>query len=103
MSDPAETTDSTLPTRKFHLKYDSLTAVFADHVIVNGTNGGLLLDFASCVVNDPNTDESTVPVHTRVAMTTAGAAQLYRMLQGVFAQQAPPPADGEAPQEEGGE
>jgi hypothetical protein len=89
------------PQHKYHLKYDSLTAVYADHVILNGTNGGVMLDFASCVVNDPNTGESTVPVHTRVAMTTNGAAQLFRLLQNVFAPQAQAQGDAAAPAEGG--
>lgn len=70
--------------QRFHIKYETMTAVFADHVVLNGTNGGLLLDFASSIVADPVTGESTIPVHTRVAMTLNGAAQLHRMLSGVF-------------------
>lgn len=102
MSKASDTPESTVPAQqKYHLKYDSLTAVYADHVILNGTNGGILLDFASCVVNDPNTGESTVPVHTRVAMTTNGAAQLYRLLQGVFTQKQPAEGEGDGGEESG--
>ncbi len=76
--------------QKYHLNYESLTAVFADHVVLNSTSGGLIFDFASCTVNDPGTGDATVPIHTRVAMTNNGAAQLYQLLAGVFQQQQPP-------------
>lgn len=71
-------------TQKYHLKYESLTAVFADHVVLNSTNGGLIFDFASCAVNDPTSGHATLPIHTRVAMTNHGAKQLYQLLRGVF-------------------
>lgn len=99
--------------QKYHLNYETLTAVFADHVVLNSTSGGLIFDFASCTVNDPDSGDATVPIHTRVAMTNNGAAQLYQLLAGVFqpqpqAQQpsaggmagdeAPPPAPPATPQ-----
>jgi len=70
--------------QKYHLNYESLTAVFADHVVLNSTSGGLIFDFASCTVSDPGSGDATVPIHTRVAMTNNGAAQLYELLSGVF-------------------
>jgi hypothetical protein len=81
---PEESAPAQPQQQRFHIKYETMTAVFADHVVLNGTNGGLLLDFASSIVADPVTGESTIPVHTRVAMTLNGAAQLHRMLSGVF-------------------
>ena len=71
--------------QKFHLKYDSMTAVFADHVVLNGINGAFILDFASSVVSDQGSGQSTIPVHTRIAMTHHGAAQLLRLLSNAFA------------------
>jgi hypothetical protein len=73
------------PEQKFHLKYDSMTAVFADHVVLNGINGAFILDFASSMVNDPSTGRSTIPVHTRIAMSHQGAAQLSQLLANAFA------------------
>jgi len=72
------------PQPQYHLKYETMTAVFADHVILNGTNGGVVLDFASSIVNDPETGQATIPVHTRVAMTLHGAAQLQQLLANAF-------------------
>jgi len=85
--------------QKYHLNYETLTAVFADHVVLNSTSGGLIFDFASCTVNDPGSGDATVPIHTRVAMTNNGAAQLYQLLAGVFQpqqQQAPQAGEGAA-------
>jgi hypothetical protein len=75
--------------QKYHLNYESLTAVFADHVVLNSTSGGLIFDFASCTVNDPGSGDATVPIHTRVAMTNNGAAQLFQLLAGIFQPQQP--------------
>jgi len=72
--------------QKFHLKYDSMTALFADHVVLNGANGAFILDFASTMVSDPGAHQSTIPVHTRIAMTHQGAAQLLNLLSNAFAQ-----------------
>lgn len=86
--------------QRYHLNYETLTAVFADHVVLNATSGGLIFDFASCTVADPNSGDSTVPIHTRIAMTNNGAAQLYQLLSGVFQPQgraAPPTAEPGAP------
>lgn len=89
--------------QKYHLNYESLTAVFADHVVLNSTSGGLIFDFASCTVNDPGSGDATVPIHTRIAMTNNGAAQLFQLLAGVFQQQEDPqqqepPAQPQQPQ-----
>jgi hypothetical protein len=73
------------PEQKFHLKYESTTAVFADHVVLNSINGAFILDFASSMVSDPGTGQSTIPVHTRIAMTHQGAAQLLQLLSNTFA------------------
>ena len=78
--------DPNLKEQKYHLNYETLTAVFADHVVLNSTSGGLIFDFASCTVNDPDSGDDTVPIHTRIAMTNHGAAQLYKLLSGVFTQ-----------------
>jgi hypothetical protein len=96
MSDPAE--------QKFHLKYDSMTALYADQVVLSGANGAFILDFASSMVSDPGAHQATIPVHTRIAMTHQGAAQLLQLLSNAFAQgsaSAPPgasPAQAAAPQ-----
>ena len=84
--------------QKYHLNYETLTAVFADHVVLNSTSGGLIFDFASCTVNDPGSGDATVPIHTRIAMTNNGAAQLFQLLAGVFQQQEQPQAAPQQPQ-----
>lgn len=88
-SQPIPQADAAAQQQNYHLNYETLTAVFADHVVLNSTSGGLIFDFASCTVNDPGSGDATVPIHTRVAMTNNGAAQLYQLLAGVFQPQAP--------------
>lgn len=89
--------------KKLHLKYESMTAVFADHVALNGLNGAFILDFASPMVSDPVSGEATIPVHTRIAMTRQGAAQLLQLLSNAFAAGARKGAAPEVPQDDGSE
>lgn len=75
--------------KKLHIKYESMTAVYADHVVLNNLNGAVILDFASAMVGDPGSGESTIPVHTRIAMTHQGASQLLQLLVNTFAPASP--------------
>ncbi len=65
---------------KIHVKYDELSAKYASQVIVNGSTDEIFLDFSSGVLNDPSTGESILSVHTRIAMTPAGANRLLQAL-----------------------
>ncbi|MCB1204790.1 MAG: hypothetical protein KDN18_11070 [Verrucomicrobiae bacterium] len=82
---------------KFNLKYESMTAVFADHVVLNRLNGAVILDFASAMVGDPGSGQSTIPVHTRIAMTHQGAALLLQLLSNAFASGTAKDASPDAP------
>lgn len=77
--------------KKLHIKYESMTAVYADHVVLNNLNGAVILDFASAMVGDSGSGDSTIPVHTRIAMTHQGASQLLQLLINTFA---PAPSKG---------
>jgi Protein of unknown function (DUF3467) len=61
------------------LKYDDLTARYANHVLVSVGNEEVYLDFTSGIVADrPGT--SVMPIHTRIAMTPAGVVRLAQLL-----------------------
>lgn len=74
--------ESTDPSRKtIRVKYDELSAKYANQVLLNGTNEELFLDFSSGAVPDPETGELIVPVHTRIAMNPAAARRLHAALE----------------------
>lgn len=67
--------------RKLRLKYEEYSARYANQTILSGSADEVLLDFSSGPVPDAATGESVVPVHTRIAMTPAGARRLLAALQ----------------------
>lgn len=68
-------------TRKIKIKYDELSARYANQVVLNGSAEEIYLDFSSGAIPDPNTGESVIPIHTRIAMTHAAARRLLGALQ----------------------
>lgn len=66
--------------RKFKVKYDDMSARYASQVILNANVDEVFLDFSSGAIADPATGEPLVPVHTRIAMSPAGAKRLADLL-----------------------
>lgn len=73
-------TDST-PKQRIRIKYEQLSAKYANQVILNGSPEELFLDFSSGPIQDPDTGETIVPVHTRIAMSPSAARRLLSALQ----------------------
>lgn len=72
MTDPSDT--------KLKIRYQEMAARYANQVIIHSTKEEVIMDFSSGVVPDPITGESTIPVHTRIALTMGGARRLYELL-----------------------
>lgn len=62
------------------VKYEDMTARYANHVLVNTGQEELYLDFTSGIVSDRNAGVSVMPIHTRIAMTPAGVVRLWQLL-----------------------
>jgi hypothetical protein len=95
MSNPP--TDSSTRQVKLRVKYDELAATFASQVLLNTTAEEVFLDFSSGILNDPGSGESVLQVHTRIAMTHAGAKRLLGALQQVLSKAAAGPESSETP------
>ena len=65
---------------KVSVKYEQLSAQFSNHVILNTTQEEVFLDFSTGAISDPATRESIIAVHTRMAMTHAGARRLAKLI-----------------------
>ena len=61
------------------VRYDDMTARYANHVLVNTGNEEIYLDFTSGVVSQPG--GGVMPIHTRIAMTPSGVVRLAQLLQ----------------------
>lgn len=61
------------------VRYDDLTARYANHVLVNVGAEEVYLDFTSGVVPD-RPGVSLLPIHTRITMTPSGIVRLAQLL-----------------------
>jgi hypothetical protein len=68
-------------TRKIRVKYEKFEAQYANQTVLSGSGEEVFLDFSSGPVPDASTGEMLLPIHTRIAMTTAGARRLLAALQ----------------------
>ena len=62
------------------VKYEDLTARYANHVLLNTGQEELYLDFTSGIVIDRAAGVSVMPIHTRIAMTPSGVVRLWQLL-----------------------
>jgi len=69
------------PKQKIRVRYEKREALYANQVILNGSPEELFLDFSSGPVSDPDSGETVVPVHTRIAMSPSAARRLLSALQ----------------------
>lgn len=61
------------------VRYDDLTARYANHALVSVGNEEVYIDFTSGIVAD-RPGVSILPIHTRVAMTPSGVVRLAQLL-----------------------
>ncbi len=65
---------------KLKVRYENPTAVYANQIVLSANREDLILDFSSGAVPDSVTGDPVLPVHTRVALSWAGAARLRALL-----------------------
>lgn len=85
------------------LKYDDLTARYANHALVSVGNEEVYLDFTSGIVSD-RPGVQVMPIHTRIAMTPSGVVRLAQLLSQTVqrfqvVQVQPPPQQAPIPVE----
>jgi hypothetical protein len=79
---------------KLGVRYDDYTARYATQVGIRTTPEEVFLEFSSGVIPDPATGQPVMPVHTRIAMTHAGARRLSEVLAQTFARSSAPESSG---------
>ena len=67
------------------VRYDSMETQFASQFIVNSTLEEIIVNFSPGAIADPQTNQQTLPINTRIAMTPQGAARLAQTLSNVLA------------------
>lgn len=67
-------------TLALQIRYEDMSARYANHVLLNSGQEELYLDFSSGLVIDPAAGVSVMPIHTRIAMTPAAVVRLWQLL-----------------------
>src|SRR5262245_25339249 len=70
---------------KIQVKYEDMTARYANQVVLTTGQEEIFLDFSSGLLPDQGTGVSTLPIHTRIAMSAGGVRRLYQVLGQLFA------------------
>ena len=65
---------------KIQVKYEDLTARYANQVVLTTGQEEVYLDFSSGIIPDQGQGFATLPIHTRIAMTGGGLRRLYQVL-----------------------
>ena len=78
---------------KIQVKYEDMTARYANQVVLTTGQEEVFLDFSSGLIPDQGSGVSTLPIHTRIAMTGGGLRRLYQVL-GQLLQKANQPQPG---------
>jgi hypothetical protein len=62
------------------IKYEDLSAKYANHALLNSGQEELYLEFSSGIVVDRAAGGAIMPIHTRIAMTPSGIVRLWQLL-----------------------
>ncbi len=84
--------------RQLRIKYDESKAIYASQALVQANVEEVIIDFSSGILQDPSGSGAAVmPIHTRIAMSHAGAQRLISALTQTLQKQtvAPTPAKKE--------
>lgn len=80
-------------TRQLRIKYDESKAVYASQALVQANLEEIIIDFSSGILQDPSGSGAAVmPIHTRIAMSHAGAQRLLSALTQTLQKQTVAPA-----------
>jgi hypothetical protein len=78
--------------QQIQIKYEDMAARYANQVVLTTGQEEIFLDFSSGLVPDQGQGFSTLPIHTRIAMTAGGLRRLYQTLGQLFAKAQQPAA-----------
>ena len=62
------------------VRYEETQALFASQFMINVNEEDIVINFSSGHISDPNTGESILPVHTRIALTPGATIRLVNTL-----------------------
>lgn len=99
----AQNNSANAGSQKIRLEYLDSTARYSSQAIINSSGDDIFIDFSSGKIPAPEAGHSVLPIHTRIAMSPAGAKRLVAALQQslnrveVSKKQPTPPSDTSFP------
>ena len=88
---------------QIQVKYEDMTARYANQVVLTTGQEEVFLDFSSGLLPDQGTGVSVLPIHTRIAMSANSLRRLHQTIGQLLtkAQQAQPGATASTEQAKG--
>ena len=62
------------------VRYEETQVLYAGQFLVNASAEEVVINFSSGFISDPQTGENMMPIHSRVALSPAGALRLMNTL-----------------------
>jgi hypothetical protein len=66
--------------QQLRVRYEQTQALYASQFVLNASEGEIIINFSSGSLPDPQTGETHLPIHSRVALSTDGARRLLNLL-----------------------
>ena len=70
---------------KLQVKYEDMTARYANQIVLTTGQEEVYLDFSSGIIPDQGGGVSVLPIHTRIAMPHSALKRFHDMLTQLFA------------------
>lgn len=72
---------STKPSDKqLRVRYEQTQALYASQFVLNASEEEIIINFSSGSLPDPQTGETHLPIHSRIALSSEGARRLLNLL-----------------------
>ncbi|MEN9848238.1 MAG: hypothetical protein RL368_978 [Pseudomonadota bacterium] len=66
--------------QQVRVRYEQTQALYASQFVLNASEEEIIINFSSGSLPDPQTGETHLPIHSRVALSTDGARRLLNLL-----------------------
>lgn len=73
--------DKSASSNQVQVRFDATSALYSAQFVTNVTQDEVVINFSSGVIQDPESGENLLPIHTRIAMTREGARRLLAVLK----------------------
>lgn len=78
---PEQSAQQQQPAMNLQIRYEDMTARYANEVMLNTTAQECYFDFSSGLIIDRNAGGAILPIHTRIVMTPTSMLKMYQLMQ----------------------